>query len=161
MAFVKEYRNIKDEFQEWEYLTKIGVRNMFGKTIHKWTSEVVVDREKNYFLIPQGLTDINRDDREIYFYVLCLDGVVLNMEVTKEWTGSAWNSTFECHWNVEKIRFPEKWSNKKIDISELVNIIKNAFVVETYSKKFTPERTKALTVNVSALEGNMLERSKE
>ena len=158
MAFQKEYRNIKEEFPEWKYLTEIGVKDMFGKTIQKYTTDLIIDRERNYFLIPQGLTNINRDVRKIHFYALCIDGAVLNMEVNETTKGKARDYTFECHWNVEKIIFPEGWIEKGIDNKELLNIIKEAFTVQAYTKTFTPERTKSLTIEVSALDDKTIEK---
>ena len=155
MSFTKEYRNIHDELPEWGYLTEIGVRNMLGKPIRKGIEELVVDRENNYYLIPQGHTNPNRDVREIHFYALCLDGVVLNMEVVENSTGCAFDYDFECHWDIEKIKYkikyPENWNFDKISEEELISIIVDAFTVETYNETFTPERTKSLTVKVSAL----------
>lgn len=158
MAFQKEYRSIMEEFPEWEYLTEIGVKDMFGKTIEKYTTDLIIDRERNYFLIPQGLTNINRDVREIHFYALCIDGAVLNMEVNETTKGKARDYTFECHWNIEKIIFPEGWIEKGINNKELINIIKEAFTVQTYTKTFTPERTKSLTIEVSALDDKTIEK---
>ncbi len=149
MAFVREYKNIEEELAEWEYLTKIGVRNMYNKPLKKWATSLVVDRDNNYFLIPQGQTNLNRDYVEIHYYALCLDGIVLNMEVTRRASGRARDYSFECHWTVEKIRFPKEWSNCSIENSELVEIIREAFVAETYSKRFTPERVKEITVDVN------------
>ena len=152
MPFIKEYRkNIKGEFLEWEYLTKIGVRDMFDKPISDSITELVIDREKNYFLIPQVHTNINRDDREINYYALCLDGVVLNMEVTKRTIGSGWYNNYECFWDIEKIKFPANWNYGIIKKKELIEIIKEAFITETYSRSLTVEKVKSIVVKVSAV----------
>lgn len=151
MAFVKEYRNVKDDFPEWEYLTKIGVRDMFGRPLKKFTTSLVVDRERNYYLIPRGHTNLGRDDEKIYFYALCLDGVVLNMEVEKKASGNDKEYNYECHWNIKKIKFPPDWTYKNISKEELIQIIIEAFTVETYSNTLTPEKVRALSVKVDAL----------
>ena len=152
MAFIKEYRkNIKGEFPEWEYLTKIGVRDMFDKPISDSIKELVIDREKNYFLILQGHTNMNRDDREINYYALCLDGVVLNMEVIKRSIGSSWYNNYECFWDIEKIKFPANWNYERIKKKELIEIIKEAFITETYSRSLTVEKVKSIVIKVSAI----------
>lgn len=147
MAFVK------DDITDYEciYLNKIGVRDMFGKRIDTYGEEFVVDRENNYYLIGQGHTNINRDGREIDFFALCINNQVLNMKVIENSTGSARDYTFECHWDIEKIKFPAGWTYEKISKNKLIDIITKAFTVVTYSKRLTPERTKALTITVSAL----------
>ena len=158
MACQKEYRNIKEEFPEWKYLTDIGVRDMFGKTIRKHTTDLVIDSDRNYYLIPQGCTNINRDEKEIHFYALCIDGIVLNMEVHETTKGRARDYTFECYWNIEKIIFPKGWMEKGISDKELESIIKEAFTVQTFTKTFTPERTKSLKIDVSVLDDKSIEK---
>ena len=158
MAFKKEYRNIMEEFPEWEYLTEIGVRDMFGKTIERYTTDLVIVRVAIFFCLPQGWSKINRDEQEIHFYALCIDGIVLNMEVIENATGSAWDGTYECHWNIEKIIFPEDWLEIGINDKKLVDIIKEAFTVQTYTKTFTSERTISLTIDVSALDDKTIEK---
>ena len=151
MAFVREERDVRDDFPEWEYLYEIGVRNMFGDPLEKFATKLVVDRERNFYLIPQGHTNINRDYVEISFYALCLDGLVLNMEVKEKRSGKARECTYECHWDVEKIKFPEDWLWEKMSREKLRELIEEAFCVETYTKTLTPERVRKVTVKVSAL----------
>ncbi|MBD5555650.1 MAG: hypothetical protein HDQ95_10025 [Roseburia sp.] len=83
MGFVKEESCTRtaNELQEkdWKYLNELGIRTMLGKKIGPAWSNLVVDREKNYYLISQGCINPNRDNRRIYYYALCLDGKVLNM----------------------------------------------------------------------------------
>lgn len=151
MSFVKEFRKLeKEDFLEKEYLTKIGVKDMFGEPISEST-ELVIDRENNYFLIPQGQTNINRDDKEIMFYALCIDGIVLNMEVTQKATGSGWYNNYQCIWNIEKINFPLGWNYNILSKDKLIEVIKEAFVTETYCKSLTLENVKSIVVNVSEL----------
>ena len=162
MSFVKEFREVKKEdFPEREYLTKIGVRDMFGKPLKDFTTELVVDRENNYFLIPQGQTNINRDNREINFYALCIDGIVLNMEVIEKSTGSGWYNNYQCIWNIEKINFPLDWNYNILSKDKLIEVIKEAFVTETYCETLTLENVKSIVVNVSALEDKFHEGDEE
>lgn len=147
MRFVKEYRDIKDEFPEWEYLNSIGVRDMYGRPIKDWVAALVVDRENNYFLIPQGRTNINRDNEEICLFALCMDDKVIHIEAEENASGSAWDNSFECHWIVRKVTLPEGYYKEK---EVLKNVITDALIIETYNKRFTPERTKSVTVEFTA-----------
>lgn len=150
MSFVKEYRSIRDEFPEWEYLNSIGVRDMFGDPINDRTTELVVDRENNYFLIPRGQTNINRDNEEICFYALCINNKVINIEVEEKASGSVWDNSYECHWIIRKLSFLEDNLSDFMDGEALKNIIVEAFITETYSHVFTRERTRTVTVDFVA-----------
>lgn len=147
MAFIKEYRDIEDAFPEWEYLNSIGVRDMFGRPIKTWVTALVVDRENNYFLIPQGRTNINRDNEEIIFFALCMDGKVIHIEAEENASGSAWDNSFECHWLVRKVMFSEDDFGDFMDKESLKNVIIDALITKTYSKRYTPETTRAVTVD--------------
>lgn len=167
MSFVKEFRKYeKEDFPESEYLTKIGVKDMFGQPINECT-ELVIDRENNYFLIPQGQTNPNRDYKEIgdykviIFYALCIDGIVLNMEVTQKSTGSICESDYQCIWNIEKINFPLDWNYNILSKDKLIEVIKEAFVTETYCEYLTLENVKSIVVNVSALVDEVHEEGEE
>ena len=72
MAFIKEFRKNSDPFPEWEYLNRIGVKDMFGKPIKNRTTSLVVDRENNYYLIAQGHTGLAHTDEDINYYALCI-----------------------------------------------------------------------------------------
>lgn len=150
MGFVKEFRKVKDEFPEWEYLNKIGVRNMFGKPIKHWTTSLVVDRENNYYLIPQGYTSPAIDGEEIHYFALCINDQVINMEAKEQCSGNGSDKTFECHWIITKNEFPQRWTFDLISKEELKDIICEAFVVKTYSRSLTPESVKALSVDITA-----------
>lgn len=153
MAFVKEFRDVYDKFPEWEYLNRIGVRDMFNKPLEKFTTELVVDRENNYYLIPQGFTNISRETKPIEYYALCIDGKVINMELVVKSSGGVRNNAnnYECHWIVEKIKFPFNWTFDIISREELKSVIIEAFTIETYTKIFTPEVTKEVTVEIKAV----------
>lgn len=150
MAFIKEYRSTRDEFPEWEYLNSIGVRNFLGKPIKNWTTKLVVDRENNYYLIPLGHTNPNRDNEYIGFYALCLDGKVINMEVKRQQEGKSIDNTIECYWTIKKIKFPKNWKFDVISQDDLKKIINDAFVNETYSKTVTVENVRKITVDIFA-----------
>lgn len=147
MGFVKEFRKIKDEFPEWDYLDKIGVRNMLGESIDNWTRELVVDRENNYYLIPQGHTSFGRDGIEINYYALCVNDKVINMQIDALRSGNGTDKTFECHWIIKEIEFPKGWTFDYMSKKELKHIIYNAFVAETYSRVLTQEKVKTITVD--------------
>ena len=150
MAFVKEFRNIKDEFPEWEYLNEIGVRDMFNKPIEKCTTALVVDRDNNYYLIPQGYTSISIEKREVYYFALCIDGKVLNLEVDENHQGNIWDKSYERNWNVRKIDFPENWTFDVVSKEEVGKIITEAFTVKSYNTVFTQERIKKVNVEITA-----------
>lgn len=147
MAFVKEYRNLRDEFPEWEYLNSIGVRDMYGRPIKDSIKELVVDRENNYFFIPRGRTNINRDNEEICLFALCMDDRVINIEVEENRSGHARDNSFECHWVVRKVVVPEDNIVVFKDREYVKSVITDALITKTYNKKFTPERTRAVTVD--------------
>ncbi len=151
MGFVKEFRKIRETFPEWEYLNKIGVRDMFGEPISDRTVSIVVDRANNYFLIPQGHTSRARDGEEISYYALCINDQVINMEVKEQCSGRGWDKTFECHWIIRKIEFPQGEIYVQVSKEELKDIIREAFVVETYSRSLTPEKVKSITVDINAV----------
>ena len=150
MAFTKEFRKTTDKFPEWEYLNEIGVRDMFGKLIDNWTTELVIDRNNNFYLIPRGNSNPNRDNVYINYYALCINGKVINMEVNKQRRGNIIDNSFECRWIIEKIEFPDDWSATGMNNDDLKKIIKEAFTVETYSKIIVPEKIKSLNVDIIA-----------
>lgn len=146
MGFVNEKRNIRDEFPEWEYLNAIGVRDFLGRPVKKFTSGLIVDRERNYYLIPCGSTNPNRDNVNIRFFALCLDGKVVNMEVKRCAKGGVREKSLECHWKIEKIIFPRDWSFDDISKEEFEKIVIEAFTVEYYSSVVIKEWIKEITV---------------
>lgn len=149
MSFVCEYKEMEDEFPEWEYLTAIGVRDMFGDTLEKSIRSLIVDREKNYYLIDCGCTNPNRDIREIEFWALCLDGTVINLEVTHRSKMYEEEKKYKCHWIVEKIKFPPNWTFSNISKEELFAIIEEAFTVFYFSRTFRDGWDKETTVEIT------------
>lgn len=150
MGFVCEHREIEEVFPEWEYLNAIGVRDMFGKPLRKSITSLIVDREKNYYLIGRGHTNPNRDIRAIDFYALCLDGSVINLEVTHRSKMNADERKYECHWIIEKIMFPPNWTFSKMSRDELFTIIEEAFTVYYFSRTFRDGWDKETIVEIVA-----------
>lgn len=152
MGFVNEEASIckMNDLQkkEWEYLNELGIRTMFGDPIGPSWCDLVVDREKNYYFIAQGHTNPNRDGRKIYYYALCLDGKILNMEVTKKESENMREKLYECHCKIEKIEFPTGWTFDKVGKGELLTIIREALMTELDSM-YISEISKVLTVEMS------------
>ena len=69
---------------------------MFGDSIDNWTTGLVIDRKNNYYLIPMGHTNPNRDIRYIHYYALCIKDKVINLEVVRNMKGRARDCTYEC-----------------------------------------------------------------
>ena len=149
MSFVCERREVRDEFPEWEYLNSIGVRDMFGRRLKKFTTSLIVDRENNYYLIGRGHTNPNRDIREIEFYALCLDGAVINLEVVEHSKMNHDEKKYERHWIVEKITFPPNWTFSNINKERLFAIIEEAFTAYYFSRTFRDGWSKEMTVEIT------------
>lgn len=150
MGFVNEEASISKmndlQKKDWEYLNELGVRTIFGDPIEPSWCDLVVDREKNYYLIPCGSTNPNRDNIDIHFFALCLDGRVVNMEVKRCAKGGVREKSLECHWKIEKIIFPKDWSFDDISKDEFEKIVIEAFTVEYYSSVVIKEWIKEITV---------------
>ena len=144
MAFVNELRSVRDPFPEWEYLNKIGVKNMFGEPLHHYTTSLVVDREKNYYLVRLGHTGLAYDNEDIHFYALCMENCVINLEVVKKASGNPLNNTYRCSWDIRKIVYPCDWSVYCRDNEEVVDILTEAFYAETLNRNITEEYLKEL-----------------
>ena len=150
MAFVKEFRSVRDPFPEWEYLNGIGVRNFLGKPLKKYTIELVVDRENNYYLIPQGHTGRAYTDEDVHYFALCIKDKIIELEVLENSIGNCIRKDYEMVWTIRKIVFPENWSNEILEGIDLTSIIEEAFTVETYNEVATEETVKSITVNITA-----------
>ncbi len=110
---------------------------------------LIVDRERKIYLIPLGDTNPNRDNIKTGYYALCINDKIINMEVDEQRSGSGTDKTFECHWIINKIQFPEGWTFEVISKRELKDIICEAFIVSTYGKVLTPEKVKSITVDIN------------
>lgn len=149
MAFVKEFRNFNEPFPEWEYLNSIGVRDMFGYSISKHTAYLVVDRENNYYLIPQGHTGLAYLDEDINYYALCINDKIIKLEVIENGRGRGKDKNIEKYWNIKKVILPYCLDDKELDEIELKKIIEEAFIAETYSRAITIECIKSITVELT------------
>ena len=83
MGFIKEKANAKDERQakDWKYLQDLGIKTIWGDLISPDFCNLVVDREKKYYLLALGRTNPNRDNAKISYYALCIHDKVIYMEV--------------------------------------------------------------------------------
>ena len=150
MGFIKEKRSYTDEKQakDWKYLQDLGIRTIWGKLIGPDFCNLVVDRERRYYLLPLGSTNPNRDNIEISYYALCICDKVIHMEVDEQRSGRGSDKTFECHWIIKKIEFPDDWSFDLVNKEGLKEIITEAFFAETSSFNLKPENIKSLTVEL-------------
>lgn len=152
MAFVvKENRNFKDTMEDIKYLNEIGVRDIYGKTIER-IYDIIIDKEKNMFLLCVGMTNPNRDggDYPIYYYSFCKDGMVYDLKVKNKHKGSVSEKNIEEQYIViiEKIPSEIDWYKYK---SEICEYIKQAFVVEgynSYGKRVTKDYFKSVVVEI-------------
>lgn len=155
MGFINEEANTRDERQakDWEYLQNLGIKTFWGDLIGPSFSNLVVDRERNYYLVSLGITNPNRDNIKISYYALCIHDKVIYMEVDEQRSGRGSDKTYECHWTIKKIEFPDEWSFDLVGKEELKKIIKEAFVTRTYNEVLTPEKVKSLTVDFDMVFG--------
>lgn len=84
MGFVKEFRDFGEEMPEWEYLTSIGIKDIHGEQLGKHVLSLVVDKQNNYFLVPQGHTGLAYTDEDTDFYTLSLDGKKVQIETVEK-----------------------------------------------------------------------------
>lgn len=150
MAFEKVYREEEDESPEYEYLHSIGYKNTRGTPITNLFREFVKDREKNYYMILTGCTNPNQTEgRTRYFYVLCLDGKPISLEVIRDATGTIHECNYEVVWKIIRIKYPKEWNPE--EYKNLREIITEAFMAETYDYDYgyTPETVKNITVDLS------------
>lgn len=145
MGFVREELNEERRKNEITYLNSIGVRNIYGESIGLLLSNVVVDRERNNFLIPCGATNPNRDNKKIYFYSLCINGEIIDLQVRHCEKGNIRDKSREVEWIIDKIEY-KKIFNLDIGENELKEIIRDALTAESYDGPFIPDNTKNVTV---------------
>ena len=155
MGFIKEKANAKDERQakDWKYLQDLGIKTIWGDLISPDFCNLVVDREKKYYLLALGRTNPNRDNAKISYYALCIHDKVIYMEVDEQRSGSGSDNTYECHWMINKIEFPEDWSFDLVGHAELKRILREAFITKTYTEVLTPEKVNSLTVDFDMVFG--------
>ncbi|MDE7390578.1 MAG: hypothetical protein K2M82_06535 [Lachnospiraceae bacterium] len=162
MSFVKKDGNEVDQ-SIWEHLDSLKVNDMYGDPLNRTISEVIMDREKEYYFVLCGVTNPNFDNVKIYFYSLCIHNDVIRFEVKKTTKGKAVDNSLEFHWNIVKAEFPKGWSFDKLSLQEFQSIVLEAFTTESYTNVFTPSRTKEITVDFSfdIKEGEQLTHNKK
>ena len=131
MAFVKEFREFEDEMPEWEYFNSLGIRRLGGKPLMRHTFRVIVDKDRNYYLVPQGHTGIAYQDEDISYYTLVLDGLRIELEVIDAWCNDSTKQYVEYHWHIKKIDIIDDPIREKYSKSEILEIIKEAFTAES------------------------------
>ena len=126
MGFVKEFRDFHQEMPEWQYLTDIGVRDMFGEEISKHILSIVLDRENNYYLIPQGHTGLAYLDEDISFFVLCLNGKKVEIEAIENLKKNQ-DKTIDTWFDIREIRIIDQEIKDIFTYDEIIALITDAF----------------------------------
>lgn len=103
MAFVKEFRDYSEEMPEWDYLNAIGVRDMFGKPIKRNTTEMVLDKHKNFYLIPLGQTGLAHTEDDLIFFELVLNGECIKLETVDDKFYDKENEVINHNWIVKRV----------------------------------------------------------
>ena len=144
MSFKKIERGFNDPSKEIDYLKKIGYKNPMGSEIGKYIGWMVVDEENDSFLILTGATDPNRDNVNLSYYVLCVKGTPITLVLSTDHKGSAAKCNAEFNWIIESIEYPDGYVPE--DEGKIRELIKEAFIVNSYSELFNHERVKNVSV---------------
>ena len=144
MSFKKIKRGSNDPSKEIDYLKKSGYKNPMGSEIDNLIRWLTVDEENDTFLILTGGTNPNRDNVNLYYYVLCVNGTPITLTVAKDNKGSAAKCNAEFNWIIESIEYPDGYVPE--DEEKIRGLIKEAFIVESYSELFNHERVKNVSV---------------
>ena len=144
MSFKKIERGFNDPSKEIDYLKKIGYKNPMGSEIGKYIGWMGVDEENDSFLILTGATDPNRDDKRLTYYVLCVKGTPITLVLSTDHKGSAAKCNAEFNWIIESIEYPDGYVPE--DEGKIRELIKEAFIVNSYSELFNHERVKNVSV---------------
>lgn len=140
----KKNRKFNDYSKEIDYLKKSGYKNPRGFEIDNLISWLTVDEENDSFLILTGSTDPNRDNVNLSYYVLCVNGTPITLTVEKDHKGSAAKCNAEFDWIIESIEYPDGYVLE--DEGKIRELIKEAFIVDSYSELFNHERVKNVSV---------------
>lgn len=149
MAFVKEFRNIREEMPEWEYLNSIGVRDLSGCSIYNHTSEMILDRERHYYFLQVDHQGLAYNDEEIYWYMLVLDGKKIELEVINGRCNDKTGKYLEYHWNIRKINILDEDIKEIYNKQEIFQIIKEAFTAESTVSKGSSKKLGVVEINIS------------
>ncbi|MBR5993043.1 MAG: hypothetical protein IK018_04505 [Lachnospiraceae bacterium] len=128
MGFVKEFRDFHKEMPEWQYLTDIGVRSIGGGEIWKNVKELVLDRENNYFLIPQGHTGFAYTDEDIGYFLLCLNGKKIRIEAVETRNNNA-DKTIDRIYDIRDIVILDDEIRDIYTQEDIHSLVKEAFSV--------------------------------
>ena len=144
MSFKKIERGFNDPSKEIDYLKKIGYKNPMGSEIGKYISWRVVEEENDSFLILTGSTNPNRDNVNLSYYVLCVKGTPITLVISTDHKGSAAKCNAEFNWIIKAIEYLDGY--KPEDEGKIRELIKEAFIVNSYSELFNHERVKNVSV---------------
>lgn len=144
MSFKKIKRGFNDPSKEIDYLKKIGYKNPLGFEIDNLISRLTVDEENDSFLILTGSTNPNRDNVKLSYYVLCVKGTPITLVISTDHRGNAAKCNAEFNWIVESIEYPDGYVPE--DEGKIRELIKEAFIVNSYSELFNHERVKNVSV---------------
>ena len=117
-----------------------------GSEIDNLISCLTVDEENDAFLILTGGTNLNRDSVNLDYYVMCVNGTPITHTVAKNHKGSAAKCNAEFNWIIESIEYPDGYVPE--DKERLKELIKEAFIVDSYSELFNHERVKNVSVTI-------------
>ena len=106
MSFVKK-KGKEVDLSVWEHLDLLKVTNMYGRPLNRVISEVIMDKENDYYLVCGGVTNPNFDGEEVYYYSFCVQNDVIRFEVKRTDKGNAADCSLEFHWNIVKAEFPK------------------------------------------------------
>ena len=140
---------------QWDHVESLGVKTVFGNAFNRRIWDLTVDEERGYYLVrcgqtwPRGLFE-DGSDRKIYFYALCLDNNAFYFDVERNEAGDLLEKTYEKHWNIERVKFPDGWNFSSLSIEEFKQIVTEAFTCESIQGAVTPERLKKIVVKFPA-----------
>ena len=144
MSFKKIKRGSNDPSKEIDYLKKSGYKNPMGSEIDNLIRWLTVDEENDAFLILTGGTNPNRDNVNLSYYVLFVQGTPITLVLSTDHKGSAAKCNAEFNWIIESIEYPDGYVPE--DEEKIRGLIKEAFIVESYSELFNHERVKNVSV---------------
>ncbi len=133
MGFVKEFRNIREEMPEWEYIDSLGVVDFRGRKISRHVTNLVVDKENNNYLISQGYTGRRDFDVAKYHYMLCLNGYKLHFEFVEKII-KVGDETFDYMYNIDLIKIIDEEIKKIYTQEKIKKLIKESLEVRSVNK---------------------------
>ncbi len=124
MAFV--WKKITDK-KEKEYIKSKGFTYIDGEPMidPRWCA---IDEERDIILVSRGGGGLEMPEG----YALYLDGEIIEMEGEEKCEGNRFDNNLKVHWIINKIVVNKMQYEKKYDINELMQIIKEAFIAFGY-----------------------------